>query len=169
VSVNGGSNLSASTPYDPFNLTNGVTVGNSKTYYVDYLLSGSIAQTATSASLRLTIAGDAVSNFNFITHQSGFIGSSSNGLWISTNDFGAFINGTTANWQIGGTIAGTATAQVFQIRISGILRTAASGAYFQPKLSLSSVNGTTMTINRESYGSLVELGSSSTTSLGTWD
>jgi len=168
VSVNNGSNLSATTPYDPFNLINGVTVGNSKTYYVDYLLSGSIAQTATSASLRLTIAGDAVSNFNFITHQSGFIGSSSNGLWLSTNDFGAFINGTTANWQIGGTIAGTATAQVFQIRISGILRTAASGSYFQPKLSLSSVSGTTMTINRESYGSLVELGSSSTTSLGTW-
>jgi len=169
VSVNSGSNLSALTGYDPFGLSNGVTVGNSKTYYVDYLLSGTISNTtAASASLRLTIAGDAVSNFNFITHQSGFIGSSSNGLWLSTNDFGAFINGTTANWQIGGTIAGSATAQVFQLRISGILRTAASGSYFQPKLSLSSVNGTTMTINRESYGSLVELGSSSTTSLGNW-
>jgi len=169
VSVNSGSNLSALTGYDPFGLSNGVTVGNSKTYYVDYLLSGTISNTtAASASLRLTIAGDAVSNFNFITHQAGFIGSSSSGNWLSTNDFGAFINGTTANWQIGGTIAGSATAQVFQLRISGILRTAASGLYFQPKLSLSAVNGTTMTINRESYGSLVELGSSSTTSLGTW-
>jgi len=168
VSVNGGGNLTALTGYDPFGLSNGVTVANSKTYYVDYLLTGSVAQTSTSQSLRLTIAGDAVSNFNFITHQAGFIGTSSNGNWLSTNDFGAFINGTTANWQIGGTIAGTNTAYQFQIRISGILRTASTGSYFQPKLSLSAVSGSSMVINRESYASLFELGSSSTTSLGTW-
>jgi len=168
VSVNSGSNLTALTGYDPFGLTNGVTVANSKTYYVDYLLTGSVAQTSTSQSLRLTIAGDALANFNFITHQAGFIGTDPSGNWLSTNDFGAFVNGTTANWQIGGTIAGTNTAYQFQIRISGILRTAATGSYFQPKLSLSAVSGSKMTINRESYASLFELGSSSTTSLGTW-
>jgi hypothetical protein len=163
------SSISATTPFDPFGLSNGVIVGLNKTYSVDYLISGTISNTtASSASLRLTIAGDAVGNFNFITHQSGFISSSSNGNWLSTNDFGAFINGTTANWQIGGTIAGSATTQVFQIRLTGVLRTASSGQYFQPQLSLSAVNGTSMTINRESFASLVELGSSSTTQLGTW-
>ena len=168
VNVNGGSNLSAGVGYDPFNLSNGVQVLNSKTYLVDYLLTGSVTQSSTSQSLRVTIAGDAVANFNFITHQAGFIGSSGNGNWLSTNDYGAFVNGTTTNWQIGGTIAATNTGYVFQMRISGILRTGATGSYFQPQLGLSAVSGSKMVINRESFAALWELGPSSTTQQGLW-
>jgi hypothetical protein len=161
--------LTALTAVDPFGLTNGVTVVNSKTYFVDYLITGSIASTgSTSGSLRLTMAGDAVSNFNFITQQSGALSSSPNFNWTSANDYEAYINATTSNFQVGGTIAPAGTAQVFQLRFTGILRTAASGTYFQPKISLSAVSGTTITINRESFASLLEIGTSATTSLGTW-
>jgi hypothetical protein len=161
--------LTALTAVDLFGLTNGVTVVNSKTYFVDYLITGSIASTgSTSGSLRLTMAGDAVSNFNFITQQSGALSSSPNFNWTSANDYEAFINATTSNFQVGGTLAPAGTAQQFQLRFTGILRTAASGSYFQPKIALSAVSGTTITVNRESFASLLEIGTSATTSLGTW-
>ena len=161
--------LTALTAVDPFGLTNGVTVGNSKTYFVDYLITGSITSTgSTSASLRLTMAGDAVSNFNFATSYSGALSATPNFNWTSANDYEAFINATTSNFQVGGTIASSGTAQVFQLRFTGILRTAASGSYFQPKIALSAVSGTTITVNRESFASLLEIGTSATTSLGTW-
>ena len=161
--------LTALTAVDPFGLTNGVTVGNSKTYFIDYLITGSITQTGSqSASLRLTMAGDAVGNFNFITQQSGALSATPNFNWTSANDYEAYINATTSNFQVGGTLAPTGTAQVFQLRFSGILRTSASGSYFQPKIALSAVSGTTITVNRESFASLLEIGTSATTSLGTW-
>lgn len=162
--------LSINTAVDPFGLTNGVTVGNSKTYYVEYVLLGNVTHSAsTSTGIRVTIAGDAVANVGLETLQAS-IATSPNGNWPTANNYSAYINGTTANWQIGGSIV-TGTAIYFKITLRGILRTAASGSYFQPKLALTTVSATgtsTITTARESYASLIELGTSTTTQLGTW-
>jgi hypothetical protein len=161
--------LTASTPVDPFGLNNGVTVGNNKTYFVDYVLTGKFtSSTASTLGLRLTIGGNAVANFNFIENHSGLIGTAASGNWLATNNFGAFVNTTTSNSGNGGTTAASSTGTVWQLRFSGILRTASTGSYFQPKISSTTVNGSTFTVLRESYASLMEIGTDTTTSLGTW-
>jgi len=153
--------LTINTPIDPFGLTNGVTVGNSKTYLVEYILLGVVTHSSSiSTGIRVTIAGDAVANVGLETLQAS-IATSANGNWPTANNYSAYINGTTTNWQIGGSIV-TGTSVPFKITLRGILRTAASGLYFQPKLALTTVATTsTITINRESYASLIELGTSS--------
>lgn len=160
--------LSSNTAVDPFGLTNGVTVGNSKTYLVEYILLGVVTHSSSiSSGIRVTIAGDAVANVGLETLQAS-IATSANGNWPTANNYSAYINGTTSNWQIGGSIV-TGTSIPFKITLRGILRTASSGLYFQPKLALTSVaSPSTITINRESYASLIELGTSSATTQGTW-
>ena len=160
--------LAINTAVDPFGLTNGVTVGNSKTYLVEYILLGVVTHSSSiSTGIRVTIAGDAVANVGLETLQAS-IATSANGNWPTANNYSAYINGTTSNWQIGGSIV-TGTSIPFKITLRGILRTAASGSYFQPKLALTTVATTsTITVNRESYASLIELGTSSATTQGTW-
>jgi hypothetical protein len=160
--------LVINTPVDPFGLTNGVTVGNSKTYLVEYILLGVVTHSSSiSTGIRVTITGDAVANVGLETLQAS-IATSANGNWPTANNYSAYINGTTSNWQIGGSIV-TGTSIPFKITLRGILRTAASGSYFQPKLALTTVATTsTITVNRESYASLIELGTSSATTQGTW-
>lgn len=155
---------------DAFGLTNGVTVGNNKTYYVEYVFVGNVTHTAsTSTGIRVNIAGDAVSNIGFDAMQAS-LATSPNGNWASTTNYSSYINAINTNYQIGGSIV-TGTSIFFKLTLRGIMRTGSSGAYFQPKLGLSTVSASgtsTITIARESYASLIELGTSSATTQGTW-
>ena len=145
---------------DPFGLTNGVSVKNDRTYYVEYVYLGNLTHSvSTSTGIRVNITGDAVGFVGLDTLQAS-LATSPNGLWSNTNNYSGFINAVNTNFQIGGS-AVTGTSVFFKLTLRGIMRTNASGQYFQPKLGLStvSITGTsTMTIARESYASLIELG-----------
>jgi len=154
---------SAANFIDPFGLTNGVTVGINKTYYVEYVFVGNCTHTAsTSTGIRVYITGDAVTNIGFDVMQAS-LATSPNGNWATTTNYSSYVNAINTNYQVGGSVT-TGTSVFFKLTLRGIMRTGATGSYFQPKLGLStvSVSGTsTMTIARESYASLIELGTSS--------
>jgi len=162
IGLNNGNNV-ASTTYDCFNLTNGVTVANSSLYYVDYCILGTIANvTGASQSIRMTIAGNAVANFNFATALGMGALASSTGSTFALQDQLGYINVANTTYSIGA-VTSSQTAMSFSLSFRGVLRTGATGQYFQPKIGVNAVSasGTTITVLRESYGSLRLIGSSS--------
>lgn len=181
MALNGGGGIAASTAgaagltnlYDCFNLTKGVTgLTPNSLYLVEYYILGNITNiTSQTQKVNLGITGDSVSTFNFhVAYGSGGTQTAGAGTFANSNN--AYVNLKDTTLSIGGT--GTiATAGSFAIRMSGILRTGASATdnNFQVKLGVSISSSTTLTVLRESFGSLRLIGATGSTALpttGSW-
>lgn len=180
MALNGGGSIAASTAgaagltnlYDCFNLTKGVTgLTPNSLYLVEYYILGNITNLSTQTQkVQLGITGDAVSTFNFhVAYGSGGTQTTGTGTFANSNN--AYVNLKDYTLSIGAT-GSIATAGSFAIRMSGILRTGASATdnNFQVKLGVSISSSTTLTVLRESFGSLrlINAAGLNPPSLGSW-
>lgn len=176
MALNGGSNVAASTAgnnlntgmYDCFNLTKGVTgLTPNSLYLVEYYILGNVTSGSASQKINLGVTGDSIANFNFHTSY-GYGTSAATGTSTWANSNNGYINLKDTTFSIGavGTLAGGS----FGIRMSGILRTGASATdnNFQVKIGNSAASSTTITVLRESFGSLRLIGTTGATTLGSW-
>jgi len=155
--------------YDCFNLTKGVTgLTPNSLYLVEYYILGNVTSGSASQKINLGVTGDSVANFNFHTSY-GYGTSAATGTSTWANSNNGYINLKDTTTSIGA--VGTLTGGSFGIRMSGILRTGASATdnNFQVKIGVSLASSTTITVLRESFGSLRLIGVAGTpTSLGSW-
>jgi hypothetical protein len=178
MALNSGGSITASTGgtagltnlYDCFNLTKGVTgLTPNSLYLVEYYILGNITNGSTlSQKVNLGITGDAISTFNFhVAYGSGGTQAAGGSTFANSNNAYVSLKDTTLSIGGAGSIATTGS---FAIRMSGILRTgaAATDNNFQVKLGVSISSSTTLTVLRESFGSLRLIGATGSTTLGSW-
>jgi len=164
IGLNAGGSITGATDYSLFNLSAGVTLAASTTYFFEMLINLlPTYNTATSRTFNLTMSNTCSASMYLLTYFS----SSSAGL--GTTNFGASIPLTSSTTTICSAAFSTNSALTHTITARGIVRTSTSGS-FNPSFRTSAA-GATMSgcvTKANSYISFTQLAASSTTSNGTW-
>ena len=154
------SSIAATTAYSLFNLTTGVTLANSTTYFVEMYILGTANGGSVAKSFSINMNGANISSASLMGIGNLAIGGSSTGTLFQ---YSLFLD-TTSTVQVSQSSTSTTNTAVY--RLTGTIATAASGTVtLNPQISWSATSGTTPgVIKKGSYLALRAIGTSSTVS-----